>query len=251
MALRLVFPPQPWHAGVGDHLMRAMVISSWQKAHPGEPVHLCLQTPEGQALLNWPGATYVKHPTEDFLNVWPLSAWGDTRRLFEALGVDWSTKRLHYWPTPEEMARASLIWGDTHVRIPTRVVLQLSGGMNVKRYSGWPEVVRLLQDAGLNLVALDRAGSWPDCPVPVYRGNELRMALALAASADCFLGFDSGPFYAALGAGVPAVGLFPCAWPEQLFEPILDADYFAHECGGNPDLVPPKALVEDVLRLLP
>ena len=248
---RLRFTWENWGLGVGDHLMHAMVISSWQSMHPGEPVHLCIPTPNGECLLNWPGAIYVKEEEAvDYPCAWHLAPFGDLSVMFKHFGLDFHTKRLRYWITEGERARAEAAWGDINPRRYNRVLVQLSGGLPVKRYKYWVDVIRTLRAAGCNIIALDHAHTLSSGIVPIYHGNDLRTALSFAATADVFVGYDSGPFYAALGAGVPAVGLFPCATPEQLFEPILDAVYIARRCHEDPNKVSPVVLATDVLEIL-
>ena len=254
-ALNLWSPWQEYGLGVGDHLQVWAAIPAWQRANPGQPVRLAHQGYESvAALYNWPGVEYIRadqHP-DGYRHIWQAShgpPWWD---WYAELGQPWDTKRLYYWPTDSERAYADLVWGSER----PRVLLQWTGGMAVKMYAYWPDVLhRLRVNVRGNVIVADWRES-PDAPQECWRVGarlmprcDLRLALAIAATADLFVGFDSGPMYAALGCEVPSVGIFPVLPASQLFHPIVTPRVVpleAHPCNA----IPPDHIVTAALQLL-
>lgn len=231
--MRLAFPWQPWGMGIGDHLLRAMVIEPYRRTGRADELLIYAPTAGGQSLRNWPGSTFTREWDSSYLDI--CAATGSPeflKPLFQRLELDWVDKRFYYFPTAHESAFAERWWGPAR----NRVLIQVQGGMANKRYSKWHEVARELEGKG--------------CSVRFLAGTmQMRKSLAAVSACDVFIGFDSGPFYAALGSWKPSVAIFPNDSPERLFHPIRGPRYYAHIC-RDPDAVPPLRLVDDAMEAL-
>jgi ADP-heptose:LPS heptosyltransferase len=94
----------------------------------------------------------------------------------------------------------------------------------MKSYGSMPTLLSRLLALSPNVVVLDRHNEAGDGVRRVVGLQDLRLTLAIAATADMFVGHDSGPLYAALGNLVPSVGLFATEEPNALFYPISEPE---------------------------
>lgn len=247
--MKLWMPRQTWGTGVGDYLQILGVIPYWQRLNPGAEVVLAFQhVPNFEAVRNIPGVTYVETdspPDRDFIDAFSASPGPPRSHWWERCGLDWNQKRFHYWLTEAERHYAEWVWGATR----PRVIVQRRGGMYQKLYGSFDAIARFMADLGCNVIELDphRNGRIYH---PVRRGvnGRLRDTLALVATADLYIGWDSGPFYVALGSAVPGVALFPITDPQGLYWPVQTPHTIA--LNGIPDEIPPSDFVRDAIRLL-
>ena len=228
--------------GVGDYIHAMSLIPEWQSRNPGQTAFVAYAPYiNAEAILGWPGVTYEvsEEPPSGFDDIFYSIHFRQSR--YAVFGADWNDKRQHYYVSPAEVAYAQTIWGEARPRI----CLQWAGGLAEKTYSHLGNVYQHLCRRSKNVAVLDmrctfdprKCGSdlargvvQEKAPGIVVRGRaDLRLTLAIAATADLFVGFDSGPMYAALGSrvnasgdqgGVPCVGLFAHEDPEVIFMPI-------------------------------
>lgn len=235
------FPGPLGFEGVGDYLWRASAFySKWLEDPSDELVFAPAPRGSKMPILHWPGITYAAyHPAEDH----PCWTFLD---YCNHLKLEGSARRLYYFPTCQEREVAELYWAQRPGR---RVFVQLRGGMEVKRYSHWGQVLLPLSEKKLNIVTQNTIDF--DLPETVrsLRGWTLRSVLAIVATADLFIGFDSGPLWAALGSRVKSVALFPVGDPTILCGPV-GTPYCALACENIPDSVPPEDIVKEALAFL-
>ena len=128
---------------------------------------------------------------------------------------------MYYSMTDNEVFNAYDFWH----KLPggAKVVLQWQGGDQNKTHPELMHVLDYLKSLKCKICVLDHRKTGPQ----QYRAPALgvRFALSLCATADLFVGYDSGPFYAAIGGLVPSVGLFPNEHPDDIFTPIRVPDY--------------------------
>ena len=221
--------------GIGDYIHAMSIIPEWQKRNIGERVVVATKPygidPRVSVMLHWPGVDYIESSDspDGFYDIWqnlpgsqfvrPIN-W-DRRRRYADFGLPWNWKRMYYPLRPDEREYAETIWG-RHVR--PRIVLQWDGGMDSKAFPAMEQVYDHLDSMG-DVIVLDYKRT---APARIERRivgmRDVRLVLALPSTADMFVGYDSGPFYAAIGNLVPSVGLFPTEDPDMLFMPIISPD---------------------------
>ena len=252
-SLNLWLPRQNWGTGVGDHIQICSVIPAWQKANPTGSVTIAYQRMAStDAIFNIPNVHYVEcdeAPDESFINAFAGSPGPPRSSWWTSLGLDYFApdKRLYYYPTPTEIAVARERWNTDKLR----VVVQNRGGMQSKIWGAAPRITDLLVRHNVAVAMLDAVdGIRPtEYHIRIYRTG-VREALSIVATADLFVGFDSGPFYAALGSDVPAIGIFPYKWapPEQIFYPVCTPK---NTClCVAPDELPPLDVCEEIAAYL-
>lgn len=219
-----------WGPGVGDYLHVMSLVSAWLDAYPDTVANVFYPDwADIQCINPWADVVYTAVPAVDIrerrdfalFNYWNL--WNVPRcRRYDNLGLDWYTKRLYYFTTPAEVLSAHQYW-DSLPGDGCRVCLQWQGGDRNKTHPEWTKVLTHLDEMGCRVAVLDHRKEGPiQRRIPA---GGVRFALSLCATADLFIGFDSGPLYAALGSLVPCIGLFPNEHPEDIFAPIRDPDY--------------------------
>jgi hypothetical protein len=129
-------------------------------------------------------------------------------------------------------------------------------GWQKSRYQYWPEVLHIMaRNLQANVIVADWRDSGGSAAEAAKYGARwmprcrLRLSLAIAATADVFIGFDSGPFYAAIGNLVRAVGIFPIKPADWLYWPVrepLSVPLEAFPC----DAIPPRHIAWSALQLL-
>lgn len=240
------FPTQTWHAGVGDHIMRASAFYSKWLQDPSESIKFIVPDANGAAIWHWPFVDYKSGNDREAYDAYEMASWGDFRKLWDGLGLDWQHKRMFYFLTTEERCFANGWW--SLGKGSARIVVQAAGGMSNKRYRDWNRVINELE--GQNITLLDHLELFPQVKCRRFTDHHLRRALALVATADLFIGFDSGPLYAALGSLVPSVAIYPALEPEILTGPLIYPRYTGMIAAGDPNLVPWQDIVKEALAYL-
>lgn len=248
--LKLWWPKQSWGTGWGDHVQIASVIPEWQMLHPGSPVRCAQQQMvNSEALWHIPGVDLFHAeapPDGDYVDAFNTSPWPPRKTLWDALGLDWDNKRYWYHVTHEEREYGLRVWSR---RPRPWVVVQTTGGMGSKRWAHWPYIAETIQEEfGAGVLLLDPNGQ--------YKGNQLtrigrgrvRDVMAIVATADMFVGWDSGPFYTAIGADVPSVGIFSVWQAEWLYWPVTSPPTIPIEV--QPGNLQPRELMSAVRDLM-
>lgn len=241
--LKLWFPRQDWGTGFGDHIQIMSVVPHWQAKHPGAPVTVAYQRMRNtEAIWHFPGVEYIecdRAPDGDYLNGFHHNAWPPRDEWWQKLGLDWEDKRFWYWLTDHEAMYAQTVW---QAMPRPWVVVQATGGMAVKRWHGFGVVAdELSKETGGTVLVMDTVGTYQG-RLPVIGRGRVRDAVAIAATADMFVGWDSGPFYAAIGRLVPSVGIFSVFNADKLYYPVTAPATIALE--GKPA----QFVVADVMR---
>lgn len=250
-----VYVGRPDGIGCGDMIQWASAIPEWQRQHPGQGVELAyLPIRNSDVLFNIPGVDYQKATRcpRGFVDLYNLHLVpGRVQRVFEALGLDWQRKRLWWFPTADELAYANHIWGSQRPRVA--VPWHLYGGWRGRDTVNTPWLVEQLLANDCRVVVLDQDSVAPDLGTTTYRHEQyrsLRWLLAIAATADLFVGVSNLAFYAALGCNVPAVGVFTRTNPEHLFWPVTEPKCFVHWARDAPDKIPIDGVWESARHLL-
>jgi hypothetical protein len=236
-------PDLRWYVfacGIGDYITVFAPIGEYLAKWPDAVAHVALQhSAKACCIEGWDRVEYsvVDRCPDGYRDIL-ATTWKDLPPEHEGTlhrhcwwvlaGVDWWNKRLRYYPTPEEIAAADALWGDTR----PRVALQWHGTFSDKTHRGWPGVARWFMDRGANLIGLDQYGIGT-VGRSLVGTRPVREVLAVSATADMHVGFCSGPSYAALGAGVPSVILFPYDQPDEIFRPVTTPRVWCHHHPGS------------------
>lgn len=250
--MKLWLPRQDWGTGIGDFIQITSVIPPWQHANPGQEVVIAYQTMKNtETCFGIPGVTYVEAeepPDGTFLNAFECSPRPPRSVWWERWGLDYFKKRLHWFPSETERAYAAGVWG---LGGAPKIVIQRRGGMWHK-FLGCFDLLAdfFAREIGANVIVLDPWGESRAKEPGVRRSapGRLRDTLALVGGADLYVGWDSGPLYAALGQLVPTVGIFSVWPPQGLYWPVTAPANVALE--GVPDAIPPLDIALEAIQLL-
>lgn len=248
--LKLWWPKQVWGTGWGDHIQLASVIPEWQMLNPGGRV-LCAQQQmvNSEALLHIPGVElfHAEEPPEpDYIDAFNTSPWPPRKVYWDAVGVDWENKRYWYHVTPEEREYGLRVWSR---RPRPWVVVQTTGGMASKRWAHWPYVAEQIQEEfNAGVLMLDPHGQYKGKSISRIGLGRVRDVMAIVATADMFVGWDSGPFYSAIGADVPSVGIFSVWKADWLYWPVTTPSTIPLEC--KPESLEPREVMAAVRDLM-
>lgn len=248
--LKLHFRAEAWGTGTGDFLQLMAAVPEWQRRNPGAPVTIAYQRVRNTpAYMHFPGVTYreVEWLDEaDYIDVM-LHRYDPPRcTLFEDLGLDWADKRFYYPLTEQEAHYARNVWAG---RPRPWITLQTGGGMFCKRWPALASMPEVLEEQTKGtVIVLDWAQQYRGRCLRVGGAADLRLVLALASTSDLFMGWDSGPFYAAIGRLVPAVGLFPVRAAEMLYWPVREPSTIIMQ--GPVRAYEPRDFMGSALKLL-
>lgn len=226
------------------------MVVEWQILHPGSKV-ICVQQP----MLNWeaihhiPGVEYHvadSPPDDTFIDMFNTSPWPPREPLWERFGVDWKQKRYWYNLTAEEREYGLRVWS----RLPRPwVVMQTTGGMDCKRWHHWPMIAQTVQEEfGAGVLLLDPHGQYQGKDIGRIRRGRVRDVMAIVGTADLYVGWDSGPFYTAIGMEVPSVGIFGVFKADWLYWPVTTPPTIPLEV--KPEHLEPRDMLEAVRDLM-
>jgi hypothetical protein len=237
--------------GIGDYIIVFSPIAEYLRKWPYAIAHVAIQPSlKACCIEGWDRVEYIVSDTcpEGFTDILSTT-WKELPPDYEGAphryawwflaGLSWWNKRLWYFPTREEVAAADALWGKGR----PRVSLQWHGTFKDKTHSGWPDVARWFMDHGANLMGLDQYGMTNAIGPRLVGTRSIREVLAVAATADIHVGFCSGPSYAALGANVPSVILFPYDQPHEIFLPITTPNVWCHHHLGSLETIGTKEIL--------
>lgn len=258
-----VFIGHPDGVGLGDLIQWSSAIVEWQLQNPGQRVKLAYSNfGNCDVIHHMPGVEYEVQDRcpNDYHDLYKLHlepGRGRVRAIWEELGLNWKWKRLWYSPTERELAFGRRLWQGGDPEAP-RVVVPWH------RYGRWKNVdtfdttklVKILQGNHFDVLLFDQDSLAPDDLCVRHwkheRGLSYRWLYGAVASAHAVCGVSSHPFYAALGMGVPAVGVFTTTHPDDLFWPVHAPRCEVHWAGGpnrKPELITAEAIAESMMRV--
>jgi FkbM family methyltransferase len=217
-----------WY-GIGDIIQFCGFLHQWMQSNRKRP-KLHVISWYAQEILERYKAFFDLLPEEDG----PYLLDSDRRKWYSDHRLPFVNTGF-YPVTAEERAWAENYWGPKR----PRWFVQLHGSGHEKSHRHWEHLIRFVHGyCGGQTFCLDDA-----------KIKELSIAegLALAATCDRFVGFDSGPFWAATANGAEAVALFPGGSPDTLYpvkaKPRIKVAY----CPRSADRVPISDVVQFVV----
>jgi hypothetical protein len=252
-----VFIGHPKGIGIGDMIQWASTLMEWQLVNPGRKITLhYIEVGYCDVMFNLPGVDYVKvtqRPKEtiDLFDSHLVRDAGRVRNVWSVMGLDWNFKRLWYFPTEQERAYGSYFWKTSD---KTRVVVPWHN------YGHWYNtspvdttgLVNLLQQGGCEVIVYDHDNLAPELGCAVWRHERmrsLRWFMGVLSHAHVFAGVSNFAFYASLGMGIPASGIFTTVSPRNLFMPVHTPKYYAHYAPGKPDAIPIERVYETAMEI--
>jgi hypothetical protein len=203
--------------GIGDHIIAMSAVVDWLSEDESRQATVAyFPSPHSQAILNHDRVSYIQaeeKPDDSFLDAMEIPMSRNNK--LAAMGL--KQRRYHYVVTPQEAVDASGWWRTKDHPEIRKICVQWHGSCRAKMYAHWDTVLDWLTEFGdADVIVLDQWGEYEGKYFKMTGERDVRFILSLAATADLFLGFDSGPFYAALGNGVPSFAFFGHEPPENL-----------------------------------
>jgi hypothetical protein len=201
-------------AGVGDYIFCyniALQMGAERIAyHPDNPNAKTLHPVTlDEHLMIYPAASCP----EGFLDIFNSGSFYDRlQRPCERL----------YFPIEERFKEHALtMWGEGR----PRVCVVWHGRLTMKRWPGFWFCYRHFAMAGYNVLGLDMQNVSEGYGRALRGEQPLYTVLAVAQTADLCIGFECGPWWAAVANLVPSVGIFPNHSAEQLCFPMQELHY--------------------------
>jgi ADP-heptose:LPS heptosyltransferase len=203
------------NAGIGDYIFAYNYAADMSQeydcpasivVHPKNPLSQTLLALNSHIPVI--SSHYCPDGYVDFFNSPLLEDWFSRPRIRTSFLL---MQRLYH--------QAEEYWG--HGR--PRICLLWHGRADGKRWdAGFREIYRVYSSAGCNVLGLDQLNVSMDYGRAVRGDQDIGLILAIAASADLCVGFECGPWHAAVANLVPSVGMFIFRKPESLYFPVLD-----------------------------